>query len=1051
VLVETTAFSALREASGVYLHTANLSAQQVLPGSVPAPGPAPQGELLPTPDGRAIVVSSGPAFAGQVSGPAYLTAYQSVPLRALPEAALDYPDDLREVPGAFVSADNRLDLVVLVSRVDDAGVWQGRLELRPFGGSVGPVSAAWPLPGSPEACVALGGGRVAVLCRGAQGSGSILHVRDVYTGTIVTEAVVSNAAPAGLQLARDGRALYVLVSGYAADRPSGDAVSWLYQFALPGLRLAGKPLELPGVAEPEAHPLAAGQGGCWVATRAPSSGFDYVSFVSATAEGLTLGVQAPYFEVNRPARIAPAPSGAAVAVAVDRRLEIWPQGKPSGPNAALDNPVESLRWSEEGLIVGEGSRLHAVDPATAALVSTVSFGTGIVTDAFVLPSTVSSPKDVDADGLGRSQEISLATDYMSPDFDSDGIPDGLDPEPVKPSPRLVVPQSVVFHGESAGQELRAVRIDPAFGAASEWRIDVDAAQAPWLSVYPRQGKAGEVFYMGVDPARYPADSGLLQTLVTVRCTGTTPGIAAAGSPTSIRVEVVPAPAEVPNVAWLLDKNTAAQAKTDEGLDRLGSLLSSPPLRFQQTTEPGLPPGGLARYRVVVLTAEAVAHGRVTRQAILDYVAAGGAILLLGNHLPKDDAAALEQWLSPLGLYLEPNAALDGTFATVSRDWLCRNWAGFPIRDGMGLRSEQSETVMVPGPTGSGLAVFVAVPHGRGRVAVLASPTPLENGSLAKAENRRFAADLFRWLARIGTEYEDVDGDGIPDSVEDANGNAMRNPGETDRFVADSDGDGLPDGVEDANHNGKVDEGETSPLNADSDGDGISDGADLDPLPPADAPHVEKVEPSEGPAQGGNVLFVSGRNFGPNSQLWLGDRPAIGLRRFGTTALAAEAPPAANDGGDVDVRVTNSGSGLAGVLPGGYRYAPRSAVRVSLKTVSGALAVRLEVPSGVQVGRISFRLNAVPHTALRWTDVLPGAASEANGRRVEKRPDPDGGIFVDVSGGTAGAGGGEIAVIRWQDQLPPSEHGPISITLQGVRISAPNGQALDIAPLPAAVL
>ncbi len=71
--------------------------------------------------------------------------------------------------------------------------------------------------------------------------------------------------------------------------------------------------------------------------------------------------------------------------------------------------------------------------------------------------------------------------------------------------------------------------------------------------------------------------------------------------------------------------------------------------------------------------------------------------------------------------------------------------------------------------------------------------------------------------------DDRDGDGIPNNVEDKNGNGIVDPGETDPDDPDSDSDGVWDGVEDANHNGQLDDGETDPLNPDSDSDGIRDG------------------------------------------------------------------------------------------------------------------------------------------------------------------------------------------------------------------------------------
>ncbi|MCA9521988.1 MAG: hypothetical protein KC609_13490 [Myxococcales bacterium] len=66
-----------------------------------------------------------------------------------------------------------------------------------------------------------------------------------------------------------------------------------------------------------------------------------------------------------------------------------------------------------------------------------------------------------------------------------------------------------------------------------------------------------------------------------------------------------------------------------------------------------------------------------------------------------------------------------------------------------------------------------------------------------------------------TNPDDCDDDGIPNVLEDANGNGIVDLGESDFDNPDSDGDGLPDGLEDANHNGVQDPGESSPLTFDA--------------------------------------------------------------------------------------------------------------------------------------------------------------------------------------------------------------------------------------------
>lgn len=103
-----------------------------------------------------------------------------------------------------------------------------------------------------------------------------------------------------------------------------------------------------------------------------------------------------------------------------------------------------------------------------------------------------------------------------------------------------------------------------------------------------------------------------------------------------------------------------------------------------------------------------------------------------------------------------------------------------------------------------------------------------------------------WCTRA--DSPDTDGDGIPDSVEDANRNGRVDPGETDPCRADTDGDGLTDYQEDDNRNGRWDYGETSGWNADTDGDGIADGAEL--------------AAGTGPIEAGDVLRVTAWIGGP---------------------------------------------------------------------------------------------------------------------------------------------------------------------------------------------
>ncbi len=95
----------------------------------------------------------------------------------------------------------------------------------------------------------------------------------------------------------------------------------------------------------------------------------------------------------------------------------------------------------------------------------------------------------------------------------------------------------------------------------------------------------------------------------------------------------------------------------------------------------------------------------------------------------------------------------------------------------------------------------------------------------------------RRRAPDGAPHFDRDRDGIPDHLEDRNGNGVLDPGETDPWHRDTDGDGIPDGVEDSNRDGRRGQGETSARNHDTDGDGIPDGVE-------DANQDGRVDPGE---------------------------------------------------------------------------------------------------------------------------------------------------------------------------------------------------------------
>jgi hypothetical protein len=107
---------------------------------------------------------------------------------------------------------------------------------------------------------------------------------------------------------------------------------------------------------------------------------------------------------------------------------------------------------------------------------------------------------------------------------------------------------------------------------------------------------------------------------------------------------------------------------------------------------------------------------------------------------------------------------------------------------------------------------------------------IQIGSISKGEHRlwihafdgsHLSAPSIRTFFSNGSGMDDSDMDGIPDMVEDSNGNGIVDQGETDPNDPDSDSDGLLDGIEIDDSDGNT----TDPLDADSDGDFILDGTE----------------------------------------------------------------------------------------------------------------------------------------------------------------------------------------------------------------------------------
>lgn len=1080
-IVVTRTLSAARVTAGVYVELVDFGAEMALPGPIRLAGVSPisPSVIAPAPENAArVFVSTGEAVAAGGDGESASTYVSSArPVRFAREAAFEGEAGWREFVACGLTdpATGTPALLLAGSRRNEDGAWEGRARLWRGVHAEEPDSAArWTFPGSPVAAVAMpGAAHALLLCRGAYDQS--VHVQVVHpfhpaagspeeeAASIPIQETVSQfrSDPAGIAVTGDGQYVLVLTTGYSLERPSGETRAWLHSFDARSLSPSCAPLEVPGGVEgPDCALHVAGDASCWIATRPRGTEFAYVTRVRVTPLELVKESQTPLIGVMNALRVAPAPDGRAIAVAVDDRVEVWCDEDHGEATYAARGPVTALKWTAEGLFAGEAGRVCLLDEYTLEPKAAVSLQSGWVHDILPLGESMWPADDPDSDGLDGRAEAALGTSPLLPDTDGDGILDSLDPAPLDGSPRLEAPRSIVFDGGAAGEELKGIAIRAEHGKYYAWTARYDRERMPWLVSYPASGTLPGVVYMGIHPVHY-APGTEVSGDVEVRLEDPRTNRSGSGSPATIRVSVTP-PKDVlvRRILWLREGGEAAPSSRGEsGARHLGELmkvLAGPPDYFAHRELKGPFQESLQPYAVVVVEARAAARGALTRSALLDYVVQGGGLLLLGECLPGDASPALAQWLVPAGIEIDLATRTHGAFASESSAGPIDLHRSLTVHDGCALYATEPLVARVPVDTPAEASAFAAKRYGRGRVAVLAASTPLEDGAVGLAANRPFAESLFRWLAGATERdvYQDMDSDGLPDYIEDANGNGVTDPGETDYLNPDTDGDGLWDGIEDANLNGRVDDNESSPLNADSDGDGVFDGADPSPLPPTGAPRVERVSPAECPAEGGALVLVSGRNFAPDAVVRFGDAVSPSVRVLRTTDLIAEVPAFANGrGGEVTVAVFNPSADIAGVLPGGFHFSPlsrvhlrldSSAVRREADMLEGEISLVLDAPEQTQVTHVIATLSAAPQERVHWGEIRTPTPEPAGRQAVLGKTTSDGQLLVVVVNPKRNAAlRGPIATIPWSVNAAEAGADRIRVTIEQPYASVQNGERLDV--------
>jgi hypothetical protein len=808
-LVETTTLTAVGESVRVYTQTIDIDSGSEIGPPQWLPGARPEGRFAIAEHGRHVaVITRANAYIAPALDETYVSVIDGPSNRFDPHGWLISEYGWRHTAACFAHRAGGVEslLVTLSKPVLADAVGQGRIDARALSqhppAALTDKPASWLLPGVPvDAAPMPNSPLVAVLCDDT-GHGPILHVRDVDRGEVVVERRVlfeGTRSLTAVALELNGAFLLTLATGPKSGREMAGDATWVRAVATGTWECIGAPLELSGEALDGAPSMipAAGET-CWIATGNPARGFGYLARVQVEGKAGPVKLAEHSFSgVSRALRVAPAVTGPGVALGIGERVHLWKDGDPESGVISFDAPVNAIAWLHDGILIGEGNRIHRIRTDAAGATERLSeFQTGVVTRIIPIPDS----RDVPVPEGGETLEI-------------------------------VPPRVVHFRSESAGRELRAIQINSPRSDSGTWRIEWNRDRMPWLNAYPTSGTIPGWFYMGVDKQHYvrgATDTGWLDLYLEIGG-GSAP---VGGTLHRIATRIAPDRPSIRRILWALSdakRDSDLRGATDPyKLRALADLLASPPLHFSHHLATDPVGESLKDYSVAVLESNAVLSGVVTRQAVLDYVSRGGALLYVVQPPGEQDSAMIARWLAPVGITIDLANQASGRFTPAENAAMMRNRQEWTLRDAVSTSVDARWQSLIVSDSGGATGLAVR-DYGAGRMAVLASRTPLESGELESVIARRSVTTLFQWLGDAGRDVKDLDADGLPDSIEDANGDGAVNPGETDRMNPDSDGDGVPDGAEDRNRNGMVDEGETDPLNPDTDGDGIFDGADLLPL------------------------------------------------------------------------------------------------------------------------------------------------------------------------------------------------------------------------------
>lgn len=747
-------------------------------------------------------------------------------------------------------------------------------------------------------------------------------------GTRAHAALISNT----------GRYLYVAFSGYVLGEPDGKRNSWIQAIDLTDSTPMPEPITIEGTLVGSNTALVAGaDDSCWVLSHTTGRSHAFAANIEVDDNALRSAAAFTYSGVNSPLQVSVNPDTLHTAIGIGQKIELYDENHAPYKTLSFEDTVTALYWIDDRLILGIANKLQSVSSDTGSTENTISLPTGIITHIQRHP------------GVKQGQHI---VNTMS-------------------APRQM--RSIVFSEDRIGIERFAIGIP-------DTQIDALRADTPylptWLRLRTSPGTDAGIT-ISVNPENFMQYSNSKHTIM----------LQIGTSNTLFQIKINPVDTLSSSILWVRNPEDHPLSVLSENplnpFARIAAHLLAHPLSYTVQEIAGPTDIDIDRFTTLVLPSASAEYGIFTNQTLLDYLSRGGTILYLAHTPSFPDNNSSGRWLEALGMQLDANSELNGQYITDTKEGFMRHRKIVQFRSGTVIKAADTNGNLAFESTNGLSAVAATRSYGLGSVIAFASSTPFENEALTDPRNLRFVESIFRHFADTSAHRPDLDGDGIPDNIEDENRNQKYDPGETHFALADTDGDGILDGFEDHNQNGIVDDIETNPLLSDTDDDGIADAADKHPLPPSGTPYLAAIDPAFMPAEGSRNILIHGRNLTPNSQIWFGDQISPDIRLLSRRQLYAVVPPKAASSSDrISIEVRDSDFDVPSTLDEAFTYRPRTNVKMTLKAINQVrvqygiyqlfLSASLD-DTLVHIDQASVIVEVTPPEAIEYLGIVPGEA------------------------------------------------------------------------------